>query len=292
MIIIEKPSYLSFIDVSLKLTERLPSYLSKYSKHDFTQQQLMTLYFLKQKSKMSYDDFIDDFSTRESAILELGLKKIPSPSTLKMFAKRTDHLLLEQLIGECIGLTRKRCLDTAVDSTGFQLEDGSYSYLKRLGLATKKRKNLKVGGCVETTKHLFLSVKLRKKNRHDNIDYKPLMKKAKKNTHKKIRVSVGDGAYDAEKDHEFAEENGFEHIAPLKNDVPVWRTKGVHRKRLRRKFPEKRYHRRSIIENMWFCVKRLCGKVIYSKKWAMQRREMLAKIIAYNIHRLVQLLRI
>jgi len=292
MIVLEKPGYLSFIDVALEISERLPEYSSKYSRKDFTQRQLMTLYLLKQKSKMSYDEFIDDFKTRDSAVIALGLKKVPVPSTLKMFAARTSHLALEQLIGDCVGLTKKRCLDTAVDATGFQLEDGSYSYLKRLGLATKKRKNLKLSGCAETSKHIFLSVKIRKKNRHDNIDYKPLMRKAKRNTHKRIRASVGDKAFDAEKNHEFAEENGFEHIAPLKNKVPVWRTKGVHRKKLRRRFPKKKYHRRSIIENMWFCMKRLCGKVILAKKWVMQKKEMLAKVLAYNVHRLVQLLRI
>ena len=84
------------------------------------------------------------------------------------------------MIIDCITLTRQRNLDTAVDSTGLQLEDGSYSYLKRLGLSMKKKKHLKFSRCVETNKHLFLSLKIRKKNRHDNFDFKLLMKKAKK----------------------------------------------------------------------------------------------------------------
>jgi len=289
---IEKPNYLKFINVAMKASELFPKYSSKYSRKDFTQHQLMTLYILKQKSKLSYDNFIDDFKTRDSAIAELRLKKIPSASTLKMFVRRISPSILEMLIADCINLTRKQKLDTAVDATGFELEDGSYYYLKRLGLSSKKKKNLKFSGCAETNKHLFLSTKIRKSNRHDNIDYKPLMKKAKKNTRKEIRISVGDKAYDSEENHEFAEQEGFEHIAPLKKKVAVWRTKGRHRKRLRRNFPEKKYHRRSIIENMFFCVKRLCGKVIYAKKWIMQKKEMLAKILAYNINRLVKILRV
>ena len=31
----------------------------------------MTLYLLKQKSKLSYEEFIDDFKTRDSAIADL-----------------------------------------------------------------------------------------------------------------------------------------------------------------------------------------------------------------------------
>ena len=59
-----------------------------------------------------------------------------------------------------------------------------------------------------------------------------------------------------------------------------------------KKFPKKKYHRRSIIESMFFRVKRLCGNVVRAKKWVMQKKEMLGKILAYNIHRLVQLLRV
>lgn len=287
-----KPKYLEFINVALVIACLLPAYSSKYSKKTFTQQQLMVLYILKQKSKLSYDDFVDDFKTRDSAMLELGLNKVPAASTLKMFAGRIKAGILEKLVGSCIDLTRKRKLNTAVDATGFELEDGSYHYLKRLGRASKTRKSLKLSGCADTDKHLFLSAKLRKSRRHDNVDFKIIIKKAKRNTKKPIKTNVGDKAYDSEENHQFAEREGFEHIAPLKNKVPVWKTKGVHRKRLRRRFSKKKYHRRSIIENMFYCVKRLCGKVIYARKWIMQVKELLAKLLCYNIHRIVQIRRI
>lgn len=285
----DRLKYLDFINVAIELASLLPPYSSKYSRKDFTQQQLMALYVLKQKSKLSCDDFVDDFKTRDSAMLELGLNRVPSSSCLKRFAIRMKCDILEKLLGICINFTRKRKLNTAVDSTGFELEDGSYHYLKRMGIASREHKNLKLSGCADTDKHLFLSAKIRKSKRHDNVDFKIVIKKAKKNSRKKIKTNTGDKAYDSEANHKFAEKEGFEHIAPLKNKVSVWRTKGEHRKKLRRKFPKKRYHRRSIIENMFFCVKRLCGKVIYAKKWVMQKKEMLAKIIAYNIHRLVQM---
>ena len=123
------------------------------------------------------------------------------------------------------------------------------SYLKRLGLATKKRKNMKFSGCAETSKHLFLSAKIRKKNRHDNIDFKFLMKKAKRGlrrTNKKIVVNTGGKAYDCEEDHEFAEQEGFGHIAPLRTKTKQYhRIQGKHRKKLFKKFPK-----RSIIEGV------------------------------------------
>ena len=52
----------------------------------------------------------------------------------------------------------------------------------------------------------------------------------------------------------------------IRREAPKRLNLGKHRKKLRRKFHKKKYHRRSIIENMWFCIKGLCGKVIYAKK--------------------------
>ena len=288
----DKPRYLDFINIAVQLACLLPVYSSKFSRKDFTQQQLMALYILKQKSKLSYDDFVDDFRTRDSALLELGLSKVPAASTIKMFVGRMKSVILEVMLGKCMDFTRKKKLNTAVDATGFELEEGSYHYLKCTGLISKTRKSLKLSGCVDTDKHLFLSAKIRKSKRHDNLDFKAIIKKAKKHTKKKIKTNTGDKAYDSEDNHEFAEEEGFEHIAPIRNKVEVWRTKGKHRKNLRRKFPKKKYHRRSIIENMFFCIKRLCGKAIYAKKWVMQVKEIFARMLCYNIHRIVQLRRV
>jgi hypothetical protein len=52
--------------------------------------------------------------------------------------------------------------------------------MKRIGTATKKRKNLKLSGCVDTKKHLFIAVKIYKSSIHDSKDFKPLILKVKK----------------------------------------------------------------------------------------------------------------
>jgi hypothetical protein len=281
-----------FIDIAFEVSKVLPDYSNKFSKQSFTQRQLMALYILKQKSKLSYKEFLKDFSEKTCAIEDLQLKKIPSDSTIKMFVSRIETKLLEEIIIKTIKLTTNKNVETAIDSTGFQLEDGSYSYMKRIGTATKKRKNLKLSGCVDTKKHLFLAVKIRKSNAHDSKDFKPLILKTKK-TGKIIKFNSSDKAYDCEELHEFSEENGFENIVPVRDRKKRGdKIHGKHRKKLAKNFPKKKYHRRSIIENMWFCVKRLCGKIVFAKKWINQKKELIGKVIAYNIHRLVQLLRI
>lgn len=150
---IGRPKYLDYINVAVELAGLLPPYSSKYSKRKFTQQQLMALYILKQKSKMGYEEFLDDFKTRDSAMLELGLYEVPGGSTIRMFSRRMNVRILEFMIGNCINFTRKKKLNTAVDATGFELEDGSYHYTNRLGKAAKRRKNLKFSGCADSDKH-------------------------------------------------------------------------------------------------------------------------------------------
>jgi len=100
--ILVKPRYLSFIDITCEITKRLPNYSSKFSNRIFTQRQLMILYILKQKSKLSYEEFIDDFRVRDSAIADLQLKKVPSSSMIKMFIKRIDCKIFEEMIIDCI----------------------------------------------------------------------------------------------------------------------------------------------------------------------------------------------
>ena len=70
----------------------------------------MALCILKQKSKLSYDDFVEDFKTRESVIADMQLTKVPCASTLKMFVLRIDT----------INLTNNKNLETIIESTGFQ----------------------------------------------------------------------------------------------------------------------------------------------------------------------------
>lgn len=288
----DRPSYLEFINIAVEIASILSPYSSKYSKKTYTQQQLMVLHTLKQKSKLSYDDFVDDFKTRDSAMLELGLNKVPAASTLKMFARRINYSILEKLVGSCINLTRRKKVDIGIDATGYHLEDGSCYYRQRLGKASKTRRHVKLSIAVDTKEQLILASKIRKSNAHDNKDFIPLVKKSHKI--KPVRRGVGDKAYDDEKNHEFlVNELGAECIIPPRDyGEKVQHKRMSKRNKLKRNFPKKKYNQRSKVETVNFVMKRLFGAIIYAKDWVMQKKEMLFKCLAYNIHRLVQLRRI
>src|SRR3989344_3716294 len=286
---IKKSKYKNFIEKTMELVSAIQPYSSKYSKKIFTQQQLFILLILKQKLKLSYNELIEDMKTRESILLMLGLFKLPHPSTVKKFAKRIQSSLIERLIGNCINFTRKKKLNLGIDSTGYHLEDGSFHYRKRLGNAAKIRKNIKLSISVETDKQLIIVSKIRKSKRHDNIDFIPLAKKSSEI--KTIKIVVGDKGYDDEKNHVFVKEKlEAECIIPPRDyGDKIKHNKFSNRNKLKKGYSKKKYHQRSKVETINFVMKRLFGAVIYAKIWAMQKREMLFKCLAYNIYRLVKL---
>ncbi|MBU2616631.1 MAG: transposase [Nanoarchaeota archaeon] len=103
-----------------------------------------------------------------------------------------------------------------------------------------------------------------------------------------VDVFLADKGFDSEKNHERAEKCGARFIAPLRaNTTKVMRTMGVHRKKLRREFPQKEYNQRSIIESIFSSIKRRFGSLVYAKKFKSQKNEILFRVLAYNLDKLV-----
>ncbi|MBI4447859.1 transposase [Candidatus Woesearchaeota archaeon] len=176
-----------------------------------------------------------------------------------------------------------------IDGSANSTKYGSRHYYTRIGKKLKKKDSVKWVSVVELKKQLILAVKIRKKARHDNVDFKPLMRKTRRQA--KIKRGIGDMGFDKEGNYAlFEEEIGGEFIAPVRNkDVPVWRTKGLHRKKLKRYFPKKKYHQRSKNETVIGVVKKKMGDALHSVKFHMRKIELLMRCIVYNLDRLVKL---
>ena len=268
----------------------IPPYASKYSKRTFTQQQLFVLLILKQKLRLSYDNFIDDLKTRKDILLTLGFSRLPSPSCLKMFARRIKAKFIELLIGNSINLTKKRKVKLGVDSTGFELEDGSFYYTKRVGLSTKYKKYLKLSASADLDKQIIISTKIRKGYSNDTIDLIPLVKSSAKI--KKIKSVAADKGYDSNKNHKFVMETlQAKSLIATKNYGNKrhrnWRKDW--RRTAKKHFNKREYHQRSKIETIFYVIKHLFGAIIHAKKWVMQQKEMLFRVLAYNVYRLTKM---
>lgn len=283
---------IKFLKLLFKLLElcHFPKHFSKYSKKTFNNWQLFALLILRQNAKKSYNDFVEEWLPCATPILQfLKLKDIPSASCLIKFAKRLEAHWGHSALGKTAKLAEISLAIVGIDGTTSSTKYGSRHYYKRIGAKLKKKDSIKWVSVVELKKQIILAIKIRKKTRHDNVDFKPLIRKTRRQT--KIKRGIGDMGFDKEGNYTlFEEEIGGEFIAPVRNKkVPIWRTKGQHRKKLKKYFPKKKYNQRSKNETVIGVVKKKMGDALYSVKFHMRKIELLMRCITYNLNRLIKL---
>ncbi len=266
-----------------------PKRFSKFSRKDFDNWQLFALYILFRRSRMKYRQFFWEWLPCCKSLLQvLKLKKVPDFSTVNKFVKRLRANWAHKVLGKCIRIPELDDIVVGIDGTGRSMSKGSRHYYRRAGIKVKKKDFIKTVSVACLKSKIVTAIKIRKKARHDNVDFEPLMRRTRREV--KIKRSLGDKAFDAEKNHELMEELGAEHIVPLKNKVPVWRTKGQHRKKLRKYFPKKKYNKRVIKESIIGAIKRKYEDVVSSVNFHMQKMEIIAKTICHNIDMILRYL--
>ena len=144
----------------------------------------------------------------------------------------------------------------------------------------------------DVLKQIICNIKIRRApTKHDIVDFKPIITKISKI--KRLSVVVADKAYDSEENHVLVREKlkGFSIIPPRYNEVPVWKTRGKYRKKMKRiGYNKILYNQRNKDETIMSVIKRLFGEHIQSRLTRMQNRELIFRCIAYNIHRLIKLI--
>ena len=114
--------------------QAIPLYSSKYSRKDFTVWQHIAILVMFQRIGKSYREFVDDWLSVSSAIVEaLGLEvKLPHYTTLEKFCLRVSSVLLERVMGGFLFLVRCRKQDLGTDSTGMACSHVSTYYALRI----------------------------------------------------------------------------------------------------------------------------------------------------------------
>jgi hypothetical protein len=222
--------------------------------------------------------------------LFLQLSKIPHYTTLQKFTDRINITMLDRIISSFILFTGTSHIFAGIDATGFKIIYASEYYTNKAKLR-KKYAKLSIGA--DVLQQLVCSVKIRRApTRHDNVDFKPIVTKILKI--KKLSIVVADKAYDSEENHKLVRENlhGFSIMPPRYEQVPVWKTAGKYRKEMKRGYNKILYNQRNKDETIVSVIKRLFGEHINSILVRMQNRELVLRCIAYNAHRMVNLLSI
>ena len=95
---------------------------------------------------------------------------------------------------------------------------------------------------------------------------------------------LADKEFDAEKFHEQIAQVGGHSFVPTKYPkVPIWRTKGKHRKELKRKGVPKFYTLRAHSESNNHAIKEVFGHTLRGPTFWQQARNCYGKYLAYNL---------
>ena len=254
---------------------KVPEHWSKTKNEKFNVHTICVLFILFQIEQKDYRLF--------SSWLEitplLGLKEVPHWTTLqKAFAKLPPNFIrkLVQLSGKCKDKLQ------ALDPTYYQTTNPSIGYCKRIGRDLRGEKTRKVTVVVTKEHKLVADVLIKSEERHGMKDIPEIATSGCFRS----RTTLADKEFDAESFHELIEQEGGKSIVPPKfANVPIWRTKGEHRKKLKRNLPDIYRFRSSCSESNNSAVKRRFSPVLRGRTFWQQARDLYGKYLAYNLSR-------
>lgn len=211
---------------------------------------------------------------RIEKLLDLLGFKVPTYSALCKSRKRIPTELLQKFMSLTAG-DNHVCV--AIDSTGISKANPSYHYIKRIDRKKPVRRYVKLSSIVDVRKRTFVALRMRTRPRHDIRDAKYLLERVK------AKKLLGDTAYDAEFLHEYCYNRKIQTVIKPRKNVH----RGFYRKKQMKRYTDKEYHQRSLIESVQGGMKRKYGGFTLAKHIQAIKVEGYCKAIAYNL-RLIQ----
>lgn len=278
---------LSFARVALQVVSAtLPPYRSRFSKHQFTQPQLLAVLCL-----MRYEDWT--FREAETRLREhrelravLQLQAVPDYTTLYRFLRRLDDDAVEHGLCETVRRLRRRAISVAVDGTGLSYHSVSTFFIRRMeqrtGRNPRQRHWLKWVIVVDVQQQILLAQRAQQGPGSDVRALPGLLDVAAQSA--PIHLVLADAEFDSEPNHQHIRQRlGARSIIPAKRrGIP----NGTIRNQMYRAFPEKPYRQRSKVETIFSVVKRKLSSRAPGRSLPMQIRQALLLGLTYNLYRL------
>jgi hypothetical protein len=277
---------------ALAVAERaLPTYGSKFSRHDFTQPQLFAALVLKRFFQTDYRGIsclLADLSDLRTA---LKLTKVPHYSTLcyaeqRLLRQETFEALLAAVFAaaQASGLLEARPR-AAVDATGLETRHASLYFVRRTGYRRFLRRHWpKLTLVCHTATHLLAAAVVTDGPSQDSPQFPAALRQAAR--HFLMDTLLGDAAYDAEHNHRLArEEFGVRSTVIRLNRRRSGRQwpKTRYRGQMRRRFHRRVYRERSQAESAISRHKRRLGARLRARTSAAQERECLVRVITHDL---------
>ena len=269
----KRSELITFLVSARKLTSKIPRFNSKFSNKIYDNHQKLIILIFRQKMRMTYRGIIRFFRFSGLARALLNLRSVPDHSTLVKFHKRLSVEILDSL------LCKKQVITSAIDSTGFETNHMSYHYANIWNRQDKRkyRRYLKVSIAIDTDSQYILSQKIRLGPRNDHIDFESVLKNIK------CKFVVADKGYDSRNNRLFVlnKLNAYPHIPYRRISGATYTDNGTTKIICK----DSIYHQRSKVETVFSVIKRKYGSFVLSREFESQKRELLIRMIAYNIDR-------
>ena len=282
---------LPFARVALDVaTAVLPTYRSRFSKHQFTQPQLLAILCL-----MRYEDWTfreAEVRLREHSELRavLRLSSVPDYTTLYRFLRRLPDDAIENVLGEAVRRLRRGCrhrpVSAAVDGTGLAPQAVSTYFLRRVeqhsGGKTRYKHYWKWLVIADVRQQILLAQRARQGPWIDTRALPGLVDAAAQ--HVPLGWVLADAEFDSEANHRHIRQHGAQSIIPAqpRRGIP----KGALRGKMYRRFPQKRYGQRAKIETIFSVIKRKLSSRAPGRHLSSQIRQALLLGLTYNLYRL------
>ena len=282
---------LPFARVALQVASAvLPAYRSRFSKHQFTQPQLLAILCL-----MRYEDWT--FREAEVRLREHGelravlqLSRVPDYTTVYRFLRRLSDDAIEKGLGETVRRLRRSGrpgrVSAAVDGTGLAPQAVSTYFLRRVeqhgGGKVRYKHYLKWLVIADVQQQILLAQRARQGPWIDTRALPGLVDAAAQQV--PLGLVLADAEFDSAANHEHIRRRGAQGIIPAqpRRGIP----RGALRGKMYRRFPQQRYAQRAKIETIFSVVKRKLSSRAPGRRLSTQIRQALLLGLSYNLYRL------
>jgi len=285
---------LPFARVALEVARAaLPPYRTRFSKHQFTQPQLLAVLCL-----MRYEDWTfreAEVRLREHRELRaaLRLSSVPDYTTVYRFLRRLPDETIQKVLGESVRRLRRssrrgrRQATVAVDGTGLSPHGVSTYFLRRLEQHTRGKRCyrhfLKWLVVADVDRQIILAQRARQGPWCDTPALPGLVDAASRVT--PIGLVLADAEFDSEANHRHIRTTlGAQSVIPTnpRRGIP----EGAVRYQMHRTFPQKLYAPRAKVETVFSVVKRKLSAKAPGRTLPMQVRQAMLLGLAFNLYRL------
>jgi len=275
----------------------LPSYFSRFSRHDFTPAQLFACLVLKSFFRTDYRGIVAILADCVELRQELGLAKVPHFTTLQKAQRRLLEFgpaqqLLDVTVRHALG-ERPRVELAAGDSTGIDASQISPYFIKRRShkhktpQVTTYTRYPKLELLCDCSTHIILSAIPTIGPRGDSDRMMPLLLPPLSRG-VGIDCALFDAGYDSERNHRSARQGWHVRSVipaaigrPLKDPDATLPT-GRWRRLMRRR-RDSRYGQRWQVECVISMIKRRLGGYVLARSMPSRHREMMLKVLTHNI---------